>query len=319
VKYAASFPEIYGGHSSWRYTLISGLIPAIPLLIIRPFLPESPVWKQKRDAGTLKRPRFAELFEPALRRTTITTTILFACAYGAAFGAIQLVPSQIVPGLPQLAEVQKPMKELKAQEAAIQKRLSTKEPPAEERAELVASLKNVKGAQKKISDAVKQEGNKVQGWQEMGGLTGRVLLAILAPIIISRVKLLRVFQIPGMLIIPFVFLYPAQNDLELLKWGMALAGLFTVAQFSFWGNYLPRVYPVHLRGTGESFAANIGGRMIGTSAAFVTTNLVAPHMPGVNTFAQTAQAAAIVVCGVYVIGVITSCWLPEPPQLDLPE
>ena len=45
---------------------------------------------------------------------------------------------------------------------------------------------------------------------------------------------------------------------------MFFAGLFTVAQFSFWGNYLPRVYPTHLRGTGESFAANVGGRMLGT-------------------------------------------------------
>ena len=47
----------------------------------------------------------------------------------------------------------------------------------------------------------------------------------------------------------------------------------TVAQFSFWGNYLPRVYPLHLRGTGESFAANIGGRLIGTSFAWVTATL----------------------------------------------
>ena len=46
-------------------------------------------------------------------------------------------------------------------------------------------------------------------------------------------------------------------------------GLMTVAQFSFWGNYLPRVYPTHLRGTGEGFAANVGGRMIGTSAALL--------------------------------------------------
>ena len=46
-----------------------------------------------------------------------------------------------------------------------------------------------------------------------------------------------------------------------------------MAQFSFWGNYLPRVYPVHLRGTGESFAANIGGRLIGTSFAWVTATL----------------------------------------------
>ncbi len=39
----------------------------------------------------------------------------------------------------------------------------------------------------------------------------------------------------------------------------------------FLGNYLPRVYPVHLRGTGEGFAANIGGRMIGTSFAAVSS------------------------------------------------
>ncbi len=47
---------------------------------------------------------------------------------------------------------------------------------------------------------------------------------------------------------------------------MMLCGFFTVAQFSFWGNYLPRVYPLHLRGTGESFAANVGGRILGNLA-----------------------------------------------------
>jgi len=41
VHFAQHLPAIYGAHSSWRYTLISGLIPAIPLIIIRPFLPES--------------------------------------------------------------------------------------------------------------------------------------------------------------------------------------------------------------------------------------------------------------------------------------
>ena len=35
---------------------------------------------------------------PTLRRTTIVTTIMLACAYGAAFGAIQQI-QQIVPGL----------------------------------------------------------------------------------------------------------------------------------------------------------------------------------------------------------------------------
>ncbi|MEQ9070928.1 MAG: MFS transporter, partial [Gimesia chilikensis] len=66
-------------------------------------------------------------------------------------------------------------------------------------------------------------------------------------------------------------------------------------------------YPLHLRGTGESFAANIGGRMIGTSAALVTTTLT-PLMPSKST----ALAAACVALAVYLIGSIACFWLPEP-------
>ena len=96
VTYAGSLPAIHGGHEAWRYTLISGIIPAIPLMIVRPFLPESPVWKEKKAQGTLKRPSFAELFHPEYRKTTLLTALMFACSYGAAFGAIQHIP-RIVP------------------------------------------------------------------------------------------------------------------------------------------------------------------------------------------------------------------------------
>ena len=103
----------------------------------------------------------------------------------------------------------------------------------------------------------------------------------------------------------------------MLKWGVFIAGLLTVAQFSFWGNYLPRVYPTYLRGTGESFAANIGGRMIGTSAALLTTQL-AVLMPAGPPSTKLAYAAAAVAFLVYAIGLICSFFLPEPKQ-ELPE
>jgi MFS family permease len=55
VHYADSLPAILGGHSPWRYTLISGVIPALPLMIVRPFLPESRRGgrrrKQERSSG----------------------------------------------------------------------------------------------------------------------------------------------------------------------------------------------------------------------------------------------------------------------------
>ena len=278
AKIAGSLPAIHAGHDTWRYLLISGLIPAIPLIVIRPFLPESPVWQQKKLAGTLKRPSFAEIFRPEYRRATLVSALIFACSLGAAFGAIQQLP-QIVPALVQVD--------------------SSLTPP--ERQKLVQST--VAG---------------VQTLQELGGLAGRFLLAFLAIRIVSRRKLLRVFQIPGLFIVPLVFLYPAVHDLGLLKWGVFFAGLFTVGQLSFWGNYLPRVYPTHLRGTGESFAANVGGRMVGTSAALLTTQIAAV-MPGGSPAAHLAYGAAAVAFLVYAIGLIGSFRLPEPKQEELPE
>ena len=78
------------------------------------------------------------------------------------------------------------------------------------------------------------------------------------------------------------------------------------------------MYPVHLRGTGEGFAANIGGRLIGTSAAWVTTTL-ALSMPGSTPPTRLAYAAVTVALATYLIGSIACFWLPEPQQEELPD
>jgi hypothetical protein len=266
VTYGHTFPAVAGGHEAWRYTLLSGVIPAIPLMIIRPFLPESPEWAERKRAGTLRRPSFGELFRPEFMRTTIVTTVMMACAYAAAFGAIQQMP-RVVPGLEDVRTLPRT-----AQEQTI---------------------------------------SSVQSFQEFGGLAGRIILAVLAAVIVGRRRLLYVFQVPGLILVPLVFFFTPVEGLTLARWGIFLVGMATIAQFSFWGNYLPRVYPVHLRGTGESFAANVGGRMIGTCAALVTTSLVA-SMPGASVPIKLAYAAAIVGTSAYVIGFIASFWLPEP-------
>src|SRR5260370_7374051 len=90
-----------GGSEGWISAMPSGVGTAIPLIIIRPFLPETPMWQQKKAAGTLRRPSFAELFRPQYRRTTLITAWMYACSYGAAFGALHHLP-RIVPGLPEL-------------------------------------------------------------------------------------------------------------------------------------------------------------------------------------------------------------------------
>src|SRR6266496_2113612 len=39
--------EPFNGHASWRYTLLTGFLPAIPLVLLLPFVPESKVWREK--------------------------------------------------------------------------------------------------------------------------------------------------------------------------------------------------------------------------------------------------------------------------------
>jgi MFS family permease len=301
-------------HEAWRYTLMSGLIPAIPLILIRPFLPESPVWAEKRKAGTLKRPSIAQLFAPGMSRTTIAATIGFACTLGAAFGAIQQMPG-IVPGLTEVKEGSK-----KAGDAA--RKAAVAEGEKDE-----AKLKAAFGAAKaKYEQKIASEYTKVQ---EIGGLVGRFLMAMILVSAVRWGNVLRMFQLPGMILLPLLFWFFLRMENRLffeipldaiklgslpvttMSVGMFLVGLCTVAQLSFWGNYLPHVYPIHLRGTGESFAANIGGRLIGTSAAAATA-LLATRLPFEDGALKFSTAAVFVGGAACVIGFLASFFLTEP-------
>jgi MFS family permease len=298
-------------HAAWRYTLMSGLIPAIPLIIIRPFLPESPKWSQKKAAGTLRRPSIAELFSKDLRRTTIVTTLMFACSYGVAFGAIQQIP-QIVPGI-----------------KVIQDEIDKKAEGKPEKAR--TGIANI---------TIQQKAAEYTKAQEVGGLVGRFALAIIVVWFASRRTLLRVFVGPGLIAMPLIFLafaagqettfpffttdisaIPGMHNFTVSTLGIAIffAGFFTVAQFSFWGNYLPHAYPMHLRGTGESFAANIGGRMIGTSFAALTPLIAGLksatdtfYVPGDSAATRFAYVAAGIATTLFLINFLLSFFLPEP-------
>lgn len=388
---ALPISDLFNTHASWRYTLLTGFLPAIPIALLLPFVPESQLWRERRAAGILKRPSFLELFSPELRRVTLVTAGLSACAYGAAFGALQLTPRSVAPGLADMTEQRraiKPLqdeakdlnqqvigampafqqatadvpglKEVAAQRAKIRvaqralrknldnpettetakaglrgqfatltnrfalldadlNKLTEAKPEAKkavvEREKILKLLGDNREKQEPFDKAIKHRGDQIQLWQELGGLGGRILLAVLLMVAISKRSLLRLFQIPGLLIFPLTYLYLFREQPALFQFGIAAAGFLTVAQFSYFGEYLPKIFPMHLRGTGGSFATNVGGRMLGTSAAFVTTTLLAPRMSG-STFEQVATAAGIVGTTVVVIGLALSFLLPEPKAED---
>jgi hypothetical protein len=346
-----------------------------------PFVPESQAWRQLRAAGNLKRPSFGALFAPELRRVTLVAAALSACAYAAAFGALQITPRSVVPGLKELSSPQSELAPLRAEagklnkdldqvmpafrrvvaevpdlEGVVGKRannrrdfraaikagnsnavatltaefkqlgarldeLTASKPEAKqavlEREKLLKAIGDNRDKQVPLMSAITARGDRVQLCQEIGGLLGRILLAILLVLAISHRTLLRIFVVPGLIALPVTYfaLYHSPSP-AMFNAGIFACGLLIVAQFSYFGEYLPKAFPVHLRGTGGSFATNVGGRMIGTSAAFLSTNLVAPFVASTMgapiAASHYAIAAGIVGASVFVLAFVLTFLLPEP-------
>lgn len=272
VHWGNLLPTLHDGHAAWRYTLMFGAVPAIPLILLRPFLPESPVWRARRDAGTLKRPSYRELFVPRLRRATLLITFLVGCTYALAWGMLQHIP-RVVPGLPQVSDL-----------------------PAKSR-ELWVSWVHVH--------------------VDTGAMLGRIVLAALVVWMVARRPILRWAFLAGLVLFPVVFLGPALGDVDVFKYAVLLVTFVVAVQYSFWGNYLPRMFPLHLRGTGESFAMSIGARIFAPLAALATTQL-SNVMPGANPTAKLTNSIALVAVVASACGLLASRWLPEPPA-ELPE
>jgi MFS family permease len=272
VTWGDQLPEVHGGHAAWRYALMFGALPAIPLVILRPFLPESPVWQQKHLAGSLRRPSFRELFTPRRRRVTLIGMLTLACCYALAYGMLQHIP-RIAPGLPGIAELTRQQQE--------------------------------------------QWVSLVHLHQDFGAFSGRILFALLVTWLVVRGPILRWALGAVALIVPLVFLGPSIANAHLFAYGAGLSALVVSATYSFWGNYLPRMYPVHLRGTGESFAISVGGRVLAPAAALATTKL-SDVMPGASPTDKLALAIAVVGTFTACMGWLLASRLPEPPA-DLPE
>ncbi len=300
--------------STWRYMLLTGLIPAIPIALLLFFVPESAAWKEKRAAGTLQRPNFGALFTKELRRVTLLTAALSACAYAIAFGALQVTVSGAVPALPELSSQAKELAPLIKEGKKLNKQFDDAQDPAQ-RKELLTQIKANLGKQKPLNDQVQMTSANVQSFQETGGLLGRIVLALLLFAGLARRSILKIFQFPSVLILPLTYFVLFKQGGSNFMWAYGLCGFLTVAQFSYFGEYLPKVFPLHLRGTGGSFATNVGGRMIGTSASLVTTAVLAPMIAGGMANVKpmhVAQAAGYLATGVAILALILGLFLPEP-------
>jgi MFS family permease len=98
-------------------------------------------------------------------------------------------------------------------------------------------------------------------------------------------------------------------------WMMPLMGFCQLALFGGYAIYFPELFPTHLRSTGTSFCYNVG-RIV---AAVGPTMLGQLRSEVFGEWAEPMRPAAMVMCSVYVLGILALPFAPETKDQPLPD
>jgi len=98
-------------------------------------------------------------------------------------------------------------------------------------------------------------------------------------------------------------------------WMLPLMGFCQLALFGGYAVYFPELFPTHLRSTGTSFCYNVG-RIV---AAVGPTALGKLRSVAFSEYVEPMRPAAMVMCGVFLIGIMVLPFAPETKDQPLPE
>ncbi|MCW0218356.1 MAG: MFS transporter [Prosthecobacter sp.] len=100
-------------------------------------------------------------------------------------------------------------------------------------------------------------------------------------------------------------------------WMMPLMGAAQLAPFAGYAIYLPELFPSRLRSTGTSFCYNLG-RFAAAGGSFFSY-LLTQNVFGHHASPLPYRYSAMVMCSIFLIGIITTCFAPETKGKGLPE
>jgi len=101
---------------------------------------------------------------------------------------------------------------------------------------------------------------------------------------------------------------------------MFLMGAAQLSVFAGFAIYLPELFPSRLRSTGTSFCYNLG-RFAAAAGSFFSAKLTADVYGkyAAQDPALPLRFAAMTMCGIFLIGIVTAIFAPETKGQPLPE
>lgn len=142
--------------------------------------------------------------------------------------------------------------------------------------------------------------------QDIGAVLGMFAFTFVAGRFSRRVAFLGSFVL-CLVVVAFVFhALKTEHD---VYWMLPLLGFATLSPFAGYSIYFPEIFPTRLRGTGVGFCYNT------VRCAAAPFPFLLPWLGGLLAF----RAVAMLMCGIYLVGIIALWWAPETKGKGLPE
>jgi hypothetical protein len=107
--------------------------------------------------------------------------------------------------------------------------------------------------------------------------------------------------------VAYVF-YALKTEAD-VYWMLPLMGFATLSVFAGYSIYFPEIFPTRLRGTGVGFCYNTVRYL---AAPF-------PFLLGWLSTFMPFRTVAVMMCGIYLVGILALIWAPETKGKPLPE
>jgi len=142
--------------------------------------------------------------------------------------------------------------------------------------------------------------------QDVGSLLGMLFFTFIASRFNRRKAFLGSFLF-CMASVAFVF-YALKTEAD-VYWMLPLMGFGTLSCFAGYSIYFPELFPTRLRGTGVGFCYNTVRYL---AAPF-------PFLLGWLSTMMPFRTVAIMMCSIYLVGIVALIWAPETKGQPLPE
>jgi MFS family permease len=150
-------------------------------------------------------------------------------------------------------------------------------------------------------------------YQDLGAFAGMTAFTVVAAWLSRRLAFLLAFAL-CLLTTSYVFLnLRTATD---AYWMLPMMGFAQLAVFAGYSIYFPEIFPTRLRGTGVGFCYNTVRYLAAPAPMLLGQLSVALSQQGV---AEPFRTAAVIMCSVYLIGMVALIWAPETKGRPLPE